>query len=91
MYWSDGQNWSRAIVKLGPFCRKGLSPQGEPMAEHPLRDDGLSFNLPGFARKVATSCEVLLGKEDLQELGRIFVIQNRVDDLHGNFQASIIN
>jgi hypothetical protein len=27
----------RLLVKVGPFCRKGLSPPGEPWCRHVLR------------------------------------------------------
>ena len=52
----------RLIVKVGPFCRKGLSLQGEQGVQpaeyrsRPYQDSGT---------EVAANREVLLGKEDL--------------------------
>ena len=53
---------SRLIVKVGPFCRKGLSPQGEPpWGAHPLHVAAW----PSFRPRLVAGREVLLGKQDL--------------------------
>ena len=52
----------RVIVKVGPFCRKGLSPPGEPVR----RGNAMAGRYWRFScTQVAASREVLLGKEDL--------------------------
>ncbi len=66
----------KGLCLAGPFCRKGLSPQGEPA--RPTMD--LAGRLCGlWCTQAAAHREVLLGKEDLQELLRIFSIQNLAD------------
>ena len=39
-------------ILLGPFCRNGLSPQGEPRSERPLNGDRLPSNRLGFGRRL---------------------------------------
>jgi hypothetical protein len=50
------------IVKVGPFCRKGLSPQGEQCVD---LDEDRNWLCQSNCTVVAASREVLLGKEDL--------------------------
>ena len=53
------------IFKVGPFCRKGLSPQGEPLwVAHPFRVAAWPSFRP---RSVTGRCDVLLGMQDLQK------------------------
>ncbi len=57
---------SLMIVKVGPFCRKGLSPQGElPWEAHPLHVAAWLFLATQSGRWSRRGREVLLGKQDL--------------------------
>jgi hypothetical protein len=62
-----GHNWlgpvqSRMVVKVGPFCRKGLSPQGELSLQ--FVEDCRRHSIIACA-DVAASRQVLPGRQDL--------------------------
>jgi hypothetical protein len=63
------------LVQVGPFCRKGLSPPGEPRSRHLLSNGKVLALQTGWAdvaapvaHKVATSREVLPGRQDLLKI-----------------------
>ena len=63
--------WLRMIVEVGLFCRKGLSPEGEPCLQSA---EDRSRNCVVTCKLVAASREVLPGRQDL-----LFELPDRQD------------
>ncbi len=56
------QTYLQVAVMVGPFCRKGLSPKGEPCVQSAQESDRDRFIT---CTQIAASREVLPGRQDL--------------------------
>ena len=73
--------WLRMIVEVGLFCRKGLSPEGEPCLQSA---EDRSRNCVVTCKLVAASREVLPGRQDLPKfstaLAEKMILEGACDD-----------